>query len=509
MNKKILLYFIAAFALVSIAVSCNSDSSSDTSTSASNVAITSFTINEDDDVIENLDSVFFTIDLDRGLIYNADSLPVGTDVSALTVTVGYSSAYSIDFNVSGGTKMANDTTFSYSTSDSIDFTGTVKLIIVAADAVTKKTYDVKVNVHKIEPDSLYWDEMARQDLPSIYGSVTNQRSVKFNDAAYCLMVDAGKYVLATIDNPYNTDWTKSEVTFPFNPDVRSLTATNNALYMLDADNGTLYTSTDFSTWTSCGVTWKCISGAYLGTLLGVTEVDGTLMHTVYPELSGFTSYAIEDGFPIEMTSQMQTFTTKWNTTPVGLIIGGKDASGNVIGHTWGFDGKSWGQISNRGIVPHAGMVLFPYFTYDTDTDWAVTEYSTWFAFGGYLADGTVNQTVYFSRDNGVNWERGDTIIQFPSYVDSMACSDALLFDYEMTVSTRSNNNGWTYMPLPTLPLWYRMAIARNSVYTRTSEAITKWDCPYIYLFGGYYESGALSPYIWRGVINRLTFEPLY
>lgn len=508
MNRKILIYLFAGFVMMSIAVSCvkGTDTDSESYTVSTNVAITSFSLQEDDDVLENLDSVHFSIDLDKGLIFNADSLPKGTDVSALLVDLEYSSAYSVQWEIKNGTKFKNDTTFDYSSEDSVDFTGDVKLTIVAADNVTKKTYDVKVNVHKVVSDSMVWDKLARRDLPSLSGTVSEQRSVKYDNKIYCLMVDKGRYVLATGDSPSTRNWTKSELTFTFNPDVRSLTATGNALYMLDADNGTLYTSTDFSTWTSCGVTWKAISGAYLNNLLGVSEDGGVLKHTAYPAISGFTEYTIEDGFPIAETSDMYTYTSKWHTQAVSLMIGGKDASGNVTGDAWGFDGTTWGKVSNFGVTPHTGMSLVPYFTFETSSSWKVTEYSTWVAFNGKLADGTMDNTVYISRDNGVTWNRGDSLIQLPSYIDKVMCSDALLFTEELEVETRSSN-AWTYMPVLAIPVWMR--VESPSMMTRTATAVTKWDCPYIYIIGGHCANGEVSNNIWRGVLNRLTFSPIY
>ena len=44
--------------------------------------------------------------------------------------------------------------------------------------------------------------------------------------------------------------------------------------------------------------------------------------------------------------------------------------------------------------------------------------------------------------------------------------------------------------------------------SRASEAITSWECPYIYMFGGEFSNGLISNTVWRGVINRLSFKPL-
>jgi hypothetical protein len=44
---------------------------------------------------------------------------------------------------------------------------------------------------------------------------------------------------------------------------------------------------------------------------------------------------------------------------------------------------------------------------------------------------------------------------------------------------------------------------------RIQSPVISWECPYIYLFGGYNDQGALLPYMWRGVYNRLYFYPVY
>lgn len=508
MSKRILLYLCVALAAGAVAVSCNSDSSDSSYSYSSSVAITSFVLGEDDDVLENLDSVHFTIDLDRCLIYNADSLPVGTDVTKLLVELSYESAYSVNFNIKNGEVMTNDTTFEYSSSDSIDFSGEAYIIIVAADKVTQRTYTVNVNVHQIEPDSLWWDELACRSLPSKSGSPTNQRTVKYDGQVLCLMAESGGYVLATTDDPSGDSWTQTDVTFPFNPDLRSLTATTDALYILDEDYGTLYTSTDFSEWTSCGVEWEAISGGYLEYVLGVANDDGVRTHTIYPDGSDFVPYTIEDDFPVTKTSDMHTFTTIWNISYIGLLMGGVKASGEYTMQTWGFDGETWAQISAEDtIAARAGMVFFPYFTHETSTCWEVTEYSTWFAVEGQLEDGTNDKTLYYSRDSGVNWVQGDTLIQMPDYIDALTEADVILFDTTYEVATRSGSV-WRQMPSTKLPPWCH-PLKPGTLATRTAAAITEWDCPYIYLFGGYDDTGTLSDNIWKGVINRLSFEPLY
>ena len=67
----------------------------------------------------------------------------------------YVTCSSAEFHVKGG-KWMKDTTFVYKSGDSIDFTGDVKFTIISQDLSATRTYDIKVNVHKVKPDSLSW-----------------------------------------------------------------------------------------------------------------------------------------------------------------------------------------------------------------------------------------------------------------------------------------------------------------------------------------------------------------
>ena len=80
-KQKIYLFFLL-FGLIFVGFSCNSsDDNYNEYVASQSVQVSGFRLASNDSVLANLDSVFFSIDLDRGLIYNADSLPVGTNVS--------------------------------------------------------------------------------------------------------------------------------------------------------------------------------------------------------------------------------------------------------------------------------------------------------------------------------------------------------------------------------------------------------------------------------------------
>ena len=81
--KKITI--LAVVSVIVLLSSCGSLEEDGIYYSKQNTMICAFSLQKDTSVLSNLDSIFFTIDLDRSLIYNADSLPKGTDISKIAV----------------------------------------------------------------------------------------------------------------------------------------------------------------------------------------------------------------------------------------------------------------------------------------------------------------------------------------------------------------------------------------------------------------------------------------
>lgn len=507
MNRKYPIYLLLGFMLTAVLYSCKDDDDDVTTygeTSSSATAITAFSLQEDNEIMENLDSVFFTIDLDNAQIYNADSLPVGTDVSKLKVSMTFVSCYSAEFHVTGG-KVMSDTVFSYSENDTIDFTGDVKFTILSQDLSAKREYSIKVNVHNIEPDTLYWDKMARRNLPTFSDMdvPSVQKTVQYGNDLYCMMKVANGYVLSVSSNPESLRWERFEVAMTFEPDLNTLTATDNALYMLDV-NKALYTSTDGFTWSACGVEMYSISGSYGERLLGVIEENGVYKHTEYPMSEGFVPYETEPDFPISGVSPMITLTSKWADGDQRVMIGGVTSSGTYTGMAWGFDGMAWGQVSQSGLPALKGATLFAYYYTDFNVEaWVTTVKSVLVAMGGTLDGGSkLNDGVYISSDQGVTWKYANTTMQLPDYIPDFTNAQAFVYKSTLTGARSSSTSGWIEMPATKLPASMRYS-------SRAIEPVTSWECPYVYLFGGTNINGTLYNNIWRGVINRLTFKPLY
>ena len=105
--------------------------------------------------MSGLDSVFFSIDTKNGIIFNADSLPKGTDVKKLKTKIQFYNAVSVaEYTMENGTHRTGTSDYRTQPNDTIDFTGDVSLKVVSGDSKTQLTYRIKVNVHKMDPDSL-------------------------------------------------------------------------------------------------------------------------------------------------------------------------------------------------------------------------------------------------------------------------------------------------------------------------------------------------------------------
>ena len=122
------------------------------------------------------------------------------------------------------------------------------------------------------------------------------------------------------------------------------------------------------------------------------------------------------------------------------------------------------------------MTLVPYYVFAENEYWVATKESIFVAIGGKNDTGECNTTTYISYDYGMSWRKGSDLMQLPKYVPGLYDAQTLVFTSELG--------------------------------SRASEAITSWECPYIYMFGGEFSNGLISNTVWRGVINRLSFKPL-
>lgn len=478
MNSRLSSAITIALSAAMFSACNNSDSSYELieDTTVSNVSLTSFSLAANEKIVANLDSVFFTVDLANGRIFNADSLPVGTVLGNALVTLEHPTVSQLELifrNAEGETKTVD---YLKESTDSVYFgNGTVTLRIVSASGNVMREYAVDVNVHKVKPDSLYWDNAPATVNPLFSFTPTVQKTVKFKDKYLTLAGNGTSFAMGHIES-MEEGWSKYDTaTLPEKADVGSFTSTGDALYLLAG--GVLYESTDAINWTSTQCEMTYIYGAYLTQVLGVNKKsDNTYEHVTYP---ASVAKAVPASCPVGGTSNVLLFESEWSVKPMLMFTGGHTADGTVTGATWAFDGNEWAQISVQSLPALENMAIVPYQTMTINNQWEASYYPVLLAMGGKSNGGTIDKTVYLSFDRGVHWATAPQFMQFPTDFKALT-------GFQIIEETSLLGN----------------------VNSRAVTAITSWECPFLYIMGGYSAAGRLNEDVWRGALNAFRIKPI-
>lgn len=474
----------------------------------SSAVVRTFSLAPDSKILPHLDSVFFSIDLYTGEIYNADSLPYGTRTSKLIPVILTDDAQIVELSVPRPGNVDSVYNYLENTTDSVDFSnGPVKIRVVSYDGKTERNYSVRVNVHTVPTDTMVWERLEKGNLPTTLNAVTGQHTTQSPDGVfYCLTEYNGKYCMATTTDPSGT-WSVAEITLPFNADINSLTATTQYLYLADK-GGNLYYSTDKGVaWTATGHVVADVIGAYGSQVLASTKVEGTWCVLEYPTE---ILRPVPDGFPVRNTSQAVSITYEMSLTPQLVITGGRNASGKAINTTWGYDGTGWADITKRPL-PYAleNLSMAPYFEVKQDTtSWRVDKRTTILvAMNGNNEAGVPNDTVYMSKDFGMHWEKAPANMQVSTKA-LPSRTHAQIFPFTLTKHAQKAPAVFGSRWQTAVINWADTGYGRRSVRSRATAAITEWEVPYLYLFGGVNADGATLNTVYRGAITSLTLKPL-
>lgn len=504
MSKILTRNFIILQVLASIllsAVSCNKKEEESENTivvTSAIVAVKNFHFQANKEVLEHLDSVFFSIDLERGVIFNADSLPKGTDVSKLVPSITFANAMTkaeLIFKKDNLTESTSD--YLTSPSDEIDFSGPVFLDVTAADGISSFTYQIRVNVHKENPDSLVWNRFATAALPSRYpgDNPLAQKTVKRGDIVYTLVEERnGEFSLASCNDLNEFEWSVSQFSPGFTPDVSTLNAGETGFYIL-SDSGRLYFSEDTMVWEDTNENWSEILGAYGEGVMGITYDGTAYYHAFYPSSPDFIETELPSNFPISDYSELGIIESKWAQKPIAILMGGILANGSVSSDVWGFDGNNWA-IINSGFLPALrSPMMTRYYVYRaTQAAFKKREFEVWLLFGGDTVDGVMNREVYLSYDNGVHWILAPETMQLSDKIPYLAGGNLIV---EGSLLSADLSQSWAWQDQ-----------SKSRAYTLDGFDIY-WDCPYLYIFGGYLplQNNVLNTSIYRGVLEKLKFVP--
>lgn len=374
----------------------------------------------------------FYIDQYKKVIYNADSLPLGIDVSKVLVSATSKNAGLIAVNLKTKDGTADSLVYVTST-DSIDFTNPLEFRVFNTMGSAYRSYMVHVNVHQEVADSFHWRTFVSND--AVVASMQGMRVLSANGKLWLMGNDGtgSKVYMGSVGN--GITWTEvSTSTFATDAyknftllyGVPSFVSDGNLYQCYDDGRGCMPVAR---------VNIARLYGAGKGSVYGLTG-DGTMFQasTVYGDWQMSTLDAdvrllpTQDMNFITLSSNVNTNTHRL------LLIGNRDVSYEVdtTAVVWGkveeLDEKSQDQSwfyytpseENKSLLPRLNNLQ-------------VVEYdSGLLALGGKSFDSKQSAFAHFyrSEDMGVTWHTNATF-SFPADFSSSDTSFAM---------TRDDNN---------------------------------------------------------------------
>lgn len=410
------LSFIASFFIVSFVItSClNDDTNIEYSPDAT---IHAFEL----DTIGYGITYKFTIDQQRGEIYNEDSIPVHADTIIDKILIKTLTT------VSGIVTMKNkaDEDSIININDSIALRNPLKIKVWSTEALagmptgTTKEYTITVRVHKQDPDSLKWS-YAGKISDNITGA---QKSIVFKDKVLTYSEQGNELKVYSSQN--YSDWSTATVE-GLDKLPNSIMPLNDRI-LATVDNK-VYSSSDGQSWT--------VSDRFLGNVITFVSklpvydaesptTDIKDYKITYIKEEGAKKYfysinesnlgeetseeiqcgEVNDRFPIANISyttfskgkMAQNIVVGKHNPDITTTINSKEVSATV---TWGYDGKTWAEIGTTSSVGYCPAFANPTVVY----------------YNGLLYIwGDKFESIYVSESEGFAWKKADKKFAFPVY----------------------------------------------------------------------------------------------
>ncbi len=412
--------------------------------------------NSDPELIDKWRSVWEKDEytLEPGIIFNADSLPVGSIADSIKITLSYSSPYSVVFyQYDAEQNLLNQVNYADTQIVWFDDYAVTRVEIVAQDRATNKSYFVKVNVHQCATDTIRWNYLTDGDLFDMT-DVLDQRTDTIGDSLFWYTTLSASQEVRTASLKGDiTAWSAPQtVSSPATIDLGSLLNWNKSLYAVGKD-GSLLSSTDGTTWNTASTDFKFVN--LLGAQLPCSKTPASASDDTYREhlcaiveengehhfarltkdssawrldttliIAGQRTSCVPEGFPISgYTRPISVLAkpNKGNTTSRIYISGGMLPDSTLTASTWSSDGTTWAEFEQNILPPMRDASIV---TYTLDVDEPGT---FWIMQPGLMAGGYVTDTLYFSQNSGVTWKK--LYREYPAYADTykvepIACHSA-------------------------------------------------------------------------------------
>lgn len=435
--KRILLPFVILFSVIFLCASCLDDENDTEFIFADDTAISAFSLGtlnryttvksstgEDSTVVVAVtgSKYKFYIDQIKREIYNADSLPVGTDNKHVVCEITSKNSGVIVIK-----DIDSDTLRYYSSSDSIDFSEPREISVFDMAGTGRRTYKVSVNVHKEHEDTVYWNMMGTE--PEL-ARLTAMKAVENNGRIFVFGTDGRSTQIYYTDAADGHSWTPATPNFNMiieSADYSNVAVKDGMIYMLCGRQ--LLKSADAQTWEK------------VSDVSGVARLVGAGSRRLYALDGNGGMVSSEDGaawtaetldgdarmlpdadisfavMPLRTNSQSEHVIMTGNharmldATDTTAVVWSKveEYAPNSEVHAWTY----YDNVEKNALPRLENLVMTCY-------DGRLA------AFGGDGMDGgkaTAFSQMYFSNDNGLSWHN-DTRFGFPKDFSSSKSSFA-------------------------------------------------------------------------------------
>ena len=374
--------------------------------------ILSFSLSHDS--VPDLVKARFSIDQKNNLIYNYDSLPYQITIPDSVIVKYATSVASSYINVQN---IIDGDSIWVASGDSLDVSKPLRLRVYALDGVKTKEYDVQVNIHQVDPDSIQYVKIAEVD----FLFAENSKTVKLQDRYYTFS-KATDGIISLYKSDNMKDWENEVLTgLPNSAVVSGIISDGKSIYAYtkEDEGGELYRSSDAISWEKIPCEYPVIS--ILGYLPSSKIQSRGLSIVVKKEGALFFMFIAEPGLlndsqlgePLSDNFPVAAFSTiNFQILMVERItlIGGKSQSDKDLNTVWSTqDGLYWANLSggdSKGAIPlieNKAIGGANAFYYNNEL----------YLLNGMTAGGTYNSNVYFSIDGGVTWNIKEKKYFFP------------------------------------------------------------------------------------------------
>lgn len=411
MNLRLLNIITCLFITVFVATSCLDDEEYVIEYD-SNASITAFSINDIETkykaTVDGKDTTLtttvtgtnypFVIDQNKGLIYNVDSLPKGTDITRVVPEI----------SADGYVFIVAETDSIWEEGDSLDFTKPIQFKVMSMKGSYGRTYTATVNVHQQDPNLMSWESFEG----NFSKEIKRQKAVYFNQQIL-VFAEQENQVAVTIANQDNArEWTDLQaIDIPAKADYSSVIVWGESLYIL-ADNE-LYLSANGLHWTKVETEQK-LSGLTASISIGnEKKIIGVTTDNVYAESKDGITWLTYATMPTDFPQGNYSYTAYPLATNDDLyrivLMGQNEVENDTTNIVWSQlssehewtpldmedNMQSCPNLQNAGMIHYNGML---------------------YAFGGPGKEGNSEKAFkyfYVSNDNGIGWEKITEDVLFP------------------------------------------------------------------------------------------------